>query len=892
METRKVQYVLYSADTATKVIDTVRDTLSPDKNVANVGIESTSAQIWIRIKGPPLGEIIDDVQIRYFEDTTQRFLDRFTGSVAIFGVTSLEVPGQSETRKLRRHLMEETDSNGTISFKFEVNGAYPVGTSIGDFIEAIDTACQAQRDVFVSLLKNSGIRPGDISDGDRIDYFQGIKSISCEINQAYQAPTVAAAATGSALVRNVVIGIIISLCVCVATIYWMWQIRSRRKKSEEEAKYREERREERRLRRLERSNQDLSVQSFDSQHGKDCESDLESIKQSAVDGLLNKKKFKSSSDSTSSISISLHSLDLDSSPRQSNKAYNPNTSSRSEYKGKSKLDVISNLIFHSSNRSGGPSDLQNQTTKRPPKPTIQLNKQTPSRSKSLSPNLQTKRKFYPKSLGSSLDLSLIDYNTEKSDDGLQQHKQRSNVPGPLSKFIDKQPKRQPEISRGCVTVSMPISKPSIHTADRSAASEEVSQKSINPRAKYRPPPISQHRNPSLRRIDTKKPKRLSSSRSLDGLPPQKRCGPSRIPRSANVANSNPTISCTSDKMDYRSGQTTRILKSDERLHRSFDLSDIDISHDVSSADREPNRKIKQSANPALHQSLDLSDVDFSHNHGSNRRNTQIRNSVLHRSLDLSSEAVSKNNPKVNSGVKQKMDQVANSVSHRGLELRDVDASVNQDHASREPKPNWRNESKLPRAPHQTFRANERFHRSLDLTDLVASDNHAVVNVSNKLSLASRVPKTIEKEAVKPSFHRSVSDVNISRNMSKDTRVPIRNMRPAANPVLSRSFDSREPIRKPKTSEHQERLDLKSSLSRSDHGSARDFRKKPVPRTNSGNGTTIPIHQIRPVRQPVTPTTKTSEVQDHSRRLKDSNQQFISANNGHNPPPPPPKISPS
>ena len=686
LETSSVQSILYSADTATKVIETIRETLPTQKDIANMGIESVSTHMQVRFKGLPVGSIIDDVQVRYFEDTTQRFLDRFTGKMAVFGVILDAKSGQSGTRMLRRHLIDGADADGEIRFNLEVNGAYPVGTSADEYIDSINLACEAQRDVFLSLLKMSGIRPSEISEGNRLEYFQSIDSISCGIDKASQPPPKSASTTESSSAKHIAIGVVVCLGIVIATMYWIWQIHQRRKKREEEAKYREERKEERRLRRLERSKSELSTRS-----GNDSEIDMDSSeKERSVDGLLNKREIRRS-DSTSSVSISLHSLDFENSANQSNKL--------DSSQEKSKLNAILKSIF-SSNDPNAIGDHHVPEKKSPSqssevrgkgkihcpeleqiKSTMSLQKSS-SRSKSLSPYSQIRRTVRPLSMGQSQDLSIQKDGTY-AHEGLQRTNQPANSSISLSKFINKEQNRQQQSSRGCVTVDMPISKVSDRISDKSTVSDK---KTENKLLRYKAPPVSQHRDPNL--------KHQSSNRSLDGLP-------LRVPRTGNnslmkndhaprqTRNSNRGDESFNRSLDLsdildshhtmkdNSGSKTNVrLAANPALHRSLDLSGFNDSRDNSKAIRGQKLNTRPAANPAFHRSLDLHDVDVSHNirNGNRGSKTNARpaaNPALHRSLDLSDAMVSYNTSKENRGSKSNVLPDTNSKVHQNVDLSGV-----------------------------------------------------------------------------------------------------------------------------------------------------------------------------------------------------------------------------
>jgi hypothetical protein len=166
LESSQVQYEFYS----------IKLIMPNGLNVVNVGIASTSTQVQVVISGVPVGEIIRDNQIRYFEDTTKLFLDKFTGSMAVF---SVDVQSGSK-RTVVRVLADEVD-RGALRCVLDVNGAYPVVSSIDDFNDAIIRAFEVQAEVFIAMLKQNGIRPSEKSDGNGFEYFQGINSITSKI---------------------------------------------------------------------------------------------------------------------------------------------------------------------------------------------------------------------------------------------------------------------------------------------------------------------------------------------------------------------------------------------------------------------------------------------------------------------------------------------------------------------------------------------------------------------------------------------------------------------------------------------------------------------------------------------------------------------------------------
>jgi hypothetical protein len=875
LETSKIQFELYSENTAIKVIDTIRETLQTDRSIANVGIVSTSARLQVRTKSLYVGKIIDEIQTRYFEDTTRRFLDRFTGAMAVFNAALKVELSQNETRKLRRHLSDGADSNGIVTFTFDVNGAYPVGASMGDYIDAINTACQAQSDVFVSMLKNNGIRPGDISEGDRLEYFQGINSVSCEINKADKLPIPTAPTTDGALIRNVTIAVLFSVSVCLTTMYAIWRISTSRKRSEEEAKVREERRKERRLKRMERSNEEASIRSIDLRPIHDLEGvDTDSIDQCSMTGLLNKKRVKSS-DSTSSISLSLHSLDLEPSPHQSSKSVVSNSSKLAEKQNSrpsDQKDSLENKLVHSSKKSN-------------------------VRSKSLSPTLQAKRNVDSNTLGRSLDLSMMQIDMCDSDNGSQQSTMRI-----IQSKLLGQSKQLPPSSCGCVTVHAPAAMLRNHTSGKLVAGEESSDQPKIPRSKYKPPPISQHRDPSLRRIDIEKsqyqlqqiagmlPK--SSSRSLDGLSVPKENDRSRKLVGPPAANNKPSPG----SICHRPMQTKEQFRGNERLHRSLDLSGINISNDLNIADSETKRSIRQSARSALCQNLDLSK---SYNSKMIRNAPQEVKSDLHKSPGLTGRDVSKNAAKVNRRQQPSNFQNDDSDLQRSLDLDDVDLSRRQDQVSEARKPIMRQASNP--APHRTFRTNERLHRSLDLTVDVA-DNHeswtrgskpsngqryAVTSNGGCVSLTHKNTNCQAKRSNAQPVNRALdrkSDFSGVVNSCNNTNVKhgtIPNIRQVSNPMLHRSKSdigseySKVQIKKPNSKNRTERLDMKSSLGTSDHGSVQDVCKSaPTSRIKNCSGGNNLNHQPRSDRNPVKEITKAVDGNDQRSKLNDSNKPSI------------------
>jgi hypothetical protein len=244
----KIQSEVYSKDVVTQVLSSLKILIPKNWNIANVGIESASTTIQVTISGVPVGELVRDNQLRYLEDTTELFLDKFTGNMAVFDVdTTMQSKNPKSTNGLRNLLVEE--DSGKLNCIFDVEGAYPVGASIDDFNGAIIRAFQVQADIYVSLLKQNGIRPGEMSYGDGVEYFQGIDSIvsSIVVEKAIDMDHSTAANDNGTLVRNILIGIAVNICVVLATVLLVWQIRKRYITIEKE-KAREARREKRRSR--------------------------------------------------------------------------------------------------------------------------------------------------------------------------------------------------------------------------------------------------------------------------------------------------------------------------------------------------------------------------------------------------------------------------------------------------------------------------------------------------------------------------------------------------------------------------------------------------------------------------------------------------------------------
>jgi hypothetical protein len=260
LDSSSVQFEFYKEETSAKIIQGLKDSMSIDIKVANIGIDSATTQLQVTIRGVPFGQIIDDVQIRYIEDTTKLFLDRFTGNMAVFSVDVIAKNERNQNQKLRR--LPSVENTGIADMTMIVDGAYPVSMTKSDFTKAIDSAFKGQMDVYLSLLKQNGIRPGEISNDGRIEYFQGITTITSKIVTSEVTPTQASNSNAS-LTRNLVCGIVASLCLVLGLFSWLRHRRLQQRKIEEDERYREERREERRLRRLERSKNELSVRSID-----------------------------------------------------------------------------------------------------------------------------------------------------------------------------------------------------------------------------------------------------------------------------------------------------------------------------------------------------------------------------------------------------------------------------------------------------------------------------------------------------------------------------------------------------------------------------------------------------------------------------------------------------
>jgi hypothetical protein len=256
LDSSRVQFEIYQKATVDRIIDSLHDAMTNSGRILSLGIESAMVEYNVVLTGVPNDVTMDEVQIQYFEATTKLFLDEFTGNFAVFSVEVNNQDSKIGNINLRRKLAEK----GIVELNGLVRGAYPTGTAASNFKEMIEKAFRKDSDTYIHLLKQNTIRPGDINDGERISYFQGITEISSRIIDTEKQSSIHKLDSS---MGAKIFGIVGGFCALVGIYLLFRHIRTERKKRNDLAKYREQRREERRARRLERFTRQLSVESID-----------------------------------------------------------------------------------------------------------------------------------------------------------------------------------------------------------------------------------------------------------------------------------------------------------------------------------------------------------------------------------------------------------------------------------------------------------------------------------------------------------------------------------------------------------------------------------------------------------------------------------------------------
>jgi len=234
-----------------KIIDAVRSRIS-DTDSVYIGFESVANKYAMTLNGVPVGAEMDGIQLEYFAETTERFLAEAIRAKGT--VYNIQVDNQvlGSRRRLIRSLLGEGNST-SIEVQGIIRGALPSTIRQNEFRHALQTAFSTGNEVYVSMLSQGAILPGDINDGNRHDYFQDISGVSSHF-QAFVEPGDEEQGSSSKIPIGGIIGGIIAGLSLLFAIYFFRRHRKQKQRAIEVEEYREKMREERRAQRLMKAN--------------------------------------------------------------------------------------------------------------------------------------------------------------------------------------------------------------------------------------------------------------------------------------------------------------------------------------------------------------------------------------------------------------------------------------------------------------------------------------------------------------------------------------------------------------------------------------------------------------------------------------------------------------
>ena len=216
---------------------------------------------------------MDGIQLEYFAETTERFLAEAIRAKGT--VYNIQVDNQvlGSRRRLARALLGESNST-SIEVQGIIRGALPSTIRQNEFRHSLHTAFSTGNEVYVSMLSQGAILPGDINDGNRHYYFQDISGVSSYF-QAFVEPGDEEQGSSSKIpIGGVIGGIIAGLSLVLATYFFRRHRKQQKQRAIEVEEYREKMREERRAQRLVRANSKQSASTDSSMESKKAEMDV------------------------------------------------------------------------------------------------------------------------------------------------------------------------------------------------------------------------------------------------------------------------------------------------------------------------------------------------------------------------------------------------------------------------------------------------------------------------------------------------------------------------------------------------------------------------------------------------------------------------------------------
>jgi hypothetical protein len=174
------------------IMDLVRENLAVDNQIVYVGYKSVSADITLILNGVPEGQKMDDIQLDYFSDVTVRFLEGSTDDT--IKVLHLDITEQSIAGRRSRLLQ-----SGSLQLEGKILGAQTTLFAADNFRDELEDTFQSDQEVLLERLIVDGLRPGDITEEGRIEYFHDITSVGGDITVDEVAEDIVNSKPGSGL---------------------------------------------------------------------------------------------------------------------------------------------------------------------------------------------------------------------------------------------------------------------------------------------------------------------------------------------------------------------------------------------------------------------------------------------------------------------------------------------------------------------------------------------------------------------------------------------------------------------------------------------------------------------------------------------------------------------
>ena len=175
LPSEELLFVLYKI--SSDITAVIQEAIGDENFVAYVHFGAVATPFDITLSGVP-NKLMDQVQLDFFEDTTERFLDDIlpetVGNYVDFRITDQQLAG-GNGRRLRI-----LQSDGSIKISGEVRAARSIFLKDSDFPAQLKATFVNKEGDYVEALKQGQFLPGAISQDLRYTFFQGIGGVDAE----------------------------------------------------------------------------------------------------------------------------------------------------------------------------------------------------------------------------------------------------------------------------------------------------------------------------------------------------------------------------------------------------------------------------------------------------------------------------------------------------------------------------------------------------------------------------------------------------------------------------------------------------------------------------------------------------------------------------------------